>query len=231
MPVRECVCASVYGYASWLTFAIEWHITELRPLTSIIQYTQQHLIHRKYTLSLHMRRRGELKDGDCISRHVRRWTLALCFSYQCQSSELLVFQLLQTSTSMHLPFELQPPGRGVLTKRHTNSCCYDFCIVCLSHGCFISIHYASDSLWQCQAFGRRTDPSFPWWRQLLPLSLSSSSHQWMELRDKVFLTVWVMGISDSISLGPPQTMHFPKANCIRYMFMEARKWLVSQRGR
>ncbi len=38
--------------------------------------------------------------------------------------------------------------------------------------------------------------------------------------DKVFLTVWGMGIRDRISLGPPQTMHFMEVSCIRYVLME-----------
>lgn len=105
--------------------------------------------------------------------------------------------------------------------------------VCCSCDYFISVRCTGDSCWQCEASGRRKSHHFQQRRRVLPLNLSSSSHQRMNLRDKVFLTVWGMGISDSISLGPPQAMHFVEVKCKInakiYINGSVSDWLVSKR--
>lgn len=45
------MCVSLWSCsAAWLTFSIQWHIADLRPLTLIKQCVQRYLIHCKYTV-------------------------------------------------------------------------------------------------------------------------------------------------------------------------------------
>lgn len=124
---------------------------------------------------------------------------------QGQSSELLLFWVLQTESRRHIGLRVEAS-----TPRRRNKIAR--AAVVMSFVLFVvSVTISFQRRWQLltvRGVRMEREPSFPTREASSPpLNLSSSLHQWVEQRDKVFLTIWRMGIRDGISLGPPQTVH------------------------
>lgn len=202
-------CLSLWsGCSPQFTFSIQCHIAKFWPLTCIKQYIQWHLIHCK---CLHMGKKA-YKDCNFVSRHALSWTTDLCFSV---SKLKAAPALTLTESRGHLPFVLQPVCRGILTKWHELLLLWVF--YCLNIAVTISFLWvtavtAVDS--RRLQEGERAIISNRGKQDLTP-NLSSSSHQRMGLKDKVFLAVWGVGIRDSISLEASTDHAFCGVNCTR----------------